>query len=412
MKLAISFVTILAALGALAGTALAAPKSVTGRAMVFDRGFDVVYWDSVNGERVIARGLEPSLSSDGRYIAYLDRDASGAACDPVVLYDVRERRNLPLAGINGSDCIHDPRVSANGRYIVFEGAGTTPGDPSGIYLYDVVNQRRVGLPAPVNSPSTEGSPSLSDDGRLLALVSGRSSFDSVLVADISAVPSGGAATLVPLPGFPIADPSSPREAEISGDGNTIAYAFGPELGRSVGIYDRSTSTISTPASLAQPGDTFQPGLNAAGNLIVVARTPAGANTSQPHLFDRAGGVLSRLRFLDSSVSEDEPDIADPVPLVDTTPPKIKLRCKARARKPRRVTCLVRSSEAVKGTLVVKRGKRAVAKRKQLRFNAAGKRRVAVRTRVALPKGAKLTATAKVKDSVGRRTSRRTRFRVR
>lgn len=412
MRLGALFVTALATLGILASTAFAAPQPVTGRAIVFDRGFDVVYWDSVNGERKIGRGLEPSLSSDGRYIAYVDRDGPAALCNAIVLHDLRERRDLPLPGINTDDCKNNPRVSRDGRFIVFSGNGTSAGDPTGIYLYDVVNQRRIDLPEPVNSPSTEGWPSLTDDGRLLAFVSGRNNFDRIFLADISAVPSGGAATLLPLPGLPMGPDDSQRAAEISGDGSTIVYGYGFLTAGSVGIYDRTSSSNATPAVLAQSGDTFQPGINSAGNLVVVARTPANSSTSEPHLFDRGSGALTRLSILDSSVSEDELDIADPVTLADTTRPRIKIRCKSRARKPRRIICTVRSSEAATGKLVVRRGKRAVGKGKKLRFKAAGRRRVVIRSRVVLTKRTKLVARAKLKDSAGLGATRKARFRVR
>ena len=63
-----SLVTVLLTL-ALPSAAPAAPKPQTGTAIVFQRGFDIMYWDSFNGLRRVDRGDEPSISSNGRYVA-------------------------------------------------------------------------------------------------------------------------------------------------------------------------------------------------------------------------------------------------------------------------------------------------------------------------------------------------------
>ena len=183
-----------------AAASAAAPKPLQGSAIVFQRGFDVMYWDSVNGLRRVDRGDEPSISSNGRYVTYQRR--GGAGCGKVIVRDLRTNRELSLPGIETGSCIEDPHLSGDGHYVAFSSDGKAAGDPSAIYLYDTVAKRMLNLPAPVQSGSFEDSPSLSDDGRLMAFVSGRNTlnFDDVFVADLSRLASTGTVSLLPTPG--------------------------------------------------------------------------------------------------------------------------------------------------------------------------------------------------------------------
>ena len=74
----IAFLVILVVLTAVpAASSAAAPKPQIGSAIVFQRGFDIMYWDSFNGLRRVGRGDEPAISSNGRYVTYQRRGGAG-----------------------------------------------------------------------------------------------------------------------------------------------------------------------------------------------------------------------------------------------------------------------------------------------------------------------------------------------
>lgn len=365
-------------------TSAGVPTPVIGRAMVFARGFDVMYWDSVNGLRTVDRGLKPAISSDGRFVAYIGR--GGNQCTPVQLYDVRARSQVPLPGLNTGDCNNNPSLSGDGRFLAYDSSGTAPGDPSGIFLYNTVNQQRIELPEPIQSGSTEESPTLSDDGTLMTFVSGRSgpAFDDILFADIS---NPAAPVLIPLPG--LNSDESERDAYMSGDGSTIAFVRGPFPGQSVSFYDRASGTTVSPPQLSEAYDTYDPALNRNGSLLAVAQQDVDLGDQAVGLFDPATGTLTKPRVLASDLTDEGPGIADPVELIDDTPPVVKLRCKS--PKDDVIRCNVTLSEPARVKLKAELGTATAKGSKQ--FAQAGTKEVDLRFRQEVEGRAKIIARA-------------------
>ena len=62
-----------------------------------------MYWDSFSGAAPLDRGDEPSISSNGRFVAYQQRGGSG--CGRVVVRDLRANAKLSLPGIETGACV-------------------------------------------------------------------------------------------------------------------------------------------------------------------------------------------------------------------------------------------------------------------------------------------------------------------
>ena len=119
---------------------------------------------------------KPSLSHDGRWIAFTTNAADGAGLTDVRICDRRTEQVLPLPKLNSAYTDTEPSLSSDGRLIAFV-SNRPAGDRSAagtkdIFLYDRVEARLLPLPG-LNSPGQEQSPSLSADGRFLAFVSER-----------------------------------------------------------------------------------------------------------------------------------------------------------------------------------------------------------------------------------------------
>jgi hypothetical protein len=358
--------TIMIRLGLVLGTAALAAlfplsaqpapkKLVQGQAYVWASGFDIKYWDTVNGGRWIGRGYDPSISKDGHFVAYAKKVQG--SCYNLVVYDARARKNLSLPGLNTGSCADYPRLSGDGRYLVWEDHGTTAGNPSDVFMYDIVAKKRVPLPADVNTGSFEGSPSLTDDGRLLAFFSGRhGGFGEIDLFDLKTN------SFVELPSLNTGE--SKRSPVISGNGSTIAFVTGPELGRAVGIYDRRAGAIEPAPALQSGYDDYDPVLSSSGRLVIYASQRKDLGDRALYHYNRDTRKFTQLSWLNTTLSEEYPGLADPAQILDFTAPRLHARCSAAG------ACVLTVNEAAAGTVSFSGSGRKGASR-SVRWTKAG-----------------------------------------
>ncbi len=115
----------------------------------------------------------PSLSGDGRWLAFSSNRKDGVGLTDIYLYDRKESKVLAMPELNSPGSDVEPSLSADGNLITF--ASDRPGGQGGrdVYLFDRSAGKFLPLPG-LNSAAHEHSPSLSPDGRFLAFVSERS----------------------------------------------------------------------------------------------------------------------------------------------------------------------------------------------------------------------------------------------
>lgn len=128
-----------------------------------------------------AQETEPDISADGNLIVYVS-DAGGKR--HIRLYDVETGDNYELggAGRHLSD-LRSPSISGNGRRVAYS-AGT-PAAPasSDVYLYDIPTASQL-TPPFVNTLYREFDPELSPDGTRLLFVSDRFGSEDVFECDL------------------------------------------------------------------------------------------------------------------------------------------------------------------------------------------------------------------------------------
>jgi Tol biopolymer transport system component len=124
----------------------------------------------LNGDSVDQR--MPTLSGDGRWLAFASNARGGVGLTDVYLYDLKEMKILPLPQMNSKNTDTQPALSGDGRLVAF--VSDRPGGLGGrdIYLFDRSEMKFLPLPG-LNSDAHEQAPSLSADGRYLAFVSER-----------------------------------------------------------------------------------------------------------------------------------------------------------------------------------------------------------------------------------------------
>jgi Tol biopolymer transport system component len=262
-------------------------------------------------------GYEPSISGDGRFVAFAGGPASVFQNGPQVYIRDRRRRTTTLvsaaaAGGQPDAASLSPSVSSSGRYVAFSSnaAHIVAGDTNGVF--DVFVRDRVAgttTRVSVSSAGAQGdapsdAPSISASGRLVVFLSraktlgGPDTTDTfdVFLRDLDA----GTTTRVST-GLGGSEPDGPSfTAAISGDGSTVVFASAAENlvpgdtngAVDVFAFDRATGSIRrldvTPSGNQANGDTLvdQAGAatNADGNVVAFG-TNASNLLGGPSEFD-------------------------------------------------------------------------------------------------------------------------------
>lgn len=119
----------------------------------------------------------PALSGDGRFLTFVSNRPAGGSLglSRIYMYDRSLEKLVSLPGLSESGRDVDPSLSAEGRYLAFASSRAGREGESGngdLYLYDCREARLVNVPG-LNTPAMEASPSLSADGRFISFVSER-----------------------------------------------------------------------------------------------------------------------------------------------------------------------------------------------------------------------------------------------
>ncbi len=256
---------------------------------------------SSNGDQADDESRDPSISADGRYVAFwsfatnlVPDDTNGRA--DVFVYDRQTstivRASVDSNGNEGTNHSFFPSLSADGRYVAFESAASdlVPDDADGVqdvFVRDLVagTTERVSFGADGSQPDADcGLASISPDGRYVAFEStatnlvpgdGNGSRD-VFVRDRQS----GTTEIVSVDSFGNLGDGDSRAPAISADGRFVAFesaATNLVLGDTNGhhdvfVRDRQdgiTTRVSVDSSGVQGnGDSVNPSITGDGRWVV------------------------------------------------------------------------------------------------------------------------------------------------
>lgn len=253
----------------------------------------------------------PSLSADGRYVAYgsdatnlVPGDTNGVI--DIFVFDrytnMTERVSVASDGTQANDHSAEPSISADGRFVTYSSGASSlvPGDTNG---YDIfVFDRQTGTTTRVSVPSdaTEVfyqcfNPSISADGRFITYDSNASSLvpgDTNGTTDVFLLDrQTNTTTRVSVAGDGSEANASSDDPSISADGRFLTYSShasnlvsGDTNGTGdVFVLDRQTGTttrVSVPIDASDEGG-FQPEISANGQFVSYSRSLQGV-----FVFDR------------------------------------------------------------------------------------------------------------------------------
>ena len=140
--------------------------------------WDIVTFDIARGQQQLtpwnlpaSDERMPALSGNGGLLAYVTNATETGSTD-ICLWDQMAGKEIPLPHLNTLSREVEPTLSADGRLMAFVSDRPGGSGARDIYLYDRTSENMIALPG-LNSVAHEQMPSLSPDGRFLAFISER-----------------------------------------------------------------------------------------------------------------------------------------------------------------------------------------------------------------------------------------------
>ena len=311
---------------------------------VYDRNTDIIERVSMDNSGV--QGNEgsyyPSISSDGRYVAFLSFATNLVTGDTndsmdVFVYDrdtdTIEMVSVDNSGVQGDDNSYDPSISSDGRYVAFQSRATNlvTGDTNAkrdVFVYDR-DTGTIEMVSVYNSgfqgDDSSGEPSISSDGRYVAfysyatnLVTGDTNGENdVFVYDRDT----DTIEMVSVDNSGVQGDYSSRYPSISSDGRYIAFASDAtnlvtgdtDESVNVFVYDRDTDTIewvSVDNSGVLGGESYSPSISSDGRYVAFQSTATNlvtGDTNDSHdvfVYDRDTDTIERVSVDNSGVQGD------------------------------------------------------------------------------------------------------------
>ncbi len=232
--------------------------------------------------------LNPSLSYDGRWMAYQAQGAN-AFDQAIHMIDAVADTFRDMPNLNEVGVINfDPSLNGDGSLIAFASNGSRSIGAFDILLYSVPGDSFIPLPN-LNTVYNELSPSLSRDGRYIAFQTGDPRRVKGLI-DVE-VYDRQLDTLLDLPGAntELAD----YQPVISPDGRYLAYATEAQGGRDIRLYDIQARQPVSIAGVNSP-TYYEENPSLSEIPPVIYQAPASATTPATAALRRAaaGGMVS------------------------------------------------------------------------------------------------------------------------
>jgi len=222
--------------------------------------------------KIVPNTQNPALSYDGRFLAYQAQGA-GPFDQDIQMIDLAADTLVALNSINEYGAADfDPSLSGDGKLLAFASNGSRAVGSFDVLLYSVPGDSFVATPN-LDTVFNELSPSLSRDGRYIAFQTGDPRLTKGLV-DVE-VYDRQTESLLDLPG------ANTELAEfqpvISPDGRYLAYSTESQGGRDIRIYDIQEKHLVTLTGVNSP--TYFEELPSISEVPPVIYHPAGLTTT-------------------------------------------------------------------------------------------------------------------------------------
>ena len=296
-------------------------------------------------------GYQPSISNDGRYVAFTSRSSlvSGVTGIQVYVHDTWTSTTVlasrSTAGVTGSGASDVPAISGNGRYVAFNSvaANLVTGDTNGridTFVRDLVanTTTRVSVTNAGGQALTTAlignRPAISDDGRYVAF---QSYATNLVAGDTNAAPDifvrdrvGNTTRRVSVTNAGGQGNGWSYEVAISGDGRYVAFssaatnlvAGDTNARRDIFVRDRVGNTTTrmsvTSGGVQGNGDSSNPAINLNGRYVAFTSSAtnlvSGDTNAASDVFvrDRTGLTTTRVSTSSANAQADNYSYANDI----------------------------------------------------------------------------------------------------
>jgi len=274
---------------------------------------------------------DPSMSGDGRFVAFVSLSANlvtGVSGQQIYVRDRQTNQTTVVskssAGIIGDGASSEPAISADGRYVAFVSTSTNlvaSVNGTQIYLHDrqtdqttLVSQDNSVTPVPGNGASS--TPAISSDGRFVAFASlstnlGTAGGNQQIYIHDRLTGANGTTSLVSKDSAGTAGNGNSSTPSVSGDGRYVAFvSLATNIvtgfsGQQVYVHDRNTGANGTNSLISRDnsgtptaGDqsSSAPSISSDGRYVaftsLATNLETGVSGQQIYLHDRNGPATS------------------------------------------------------------------------------------------------------------------------
>ena len=274
---------------------------------------------------------DPSMSSDGRFVAFVSLSGNlvtGVNGQQIYVRDRQTGQTTVVskssAGIFGNGTSSVPAISADGRYVAFVSTSTNlVGGVNGTQVY--LHDRELGLTTliskansgtPVYGDGASSSPTISSDGRFVAFASlstnlGAAAGNQQIYIHDRLTGVNGTTSLISKDGSATAGIGNSSKPSVSSDGRFVAFVSGATnivtgfSGQQIYVHDRNTGVNGTNSLISRDnsgmpsaGDQNSSGPSISSDGRYVAFTSSATNLiatvsgQQIYLHDRNGPTTS------------------------------------------------------------------------------------------------------------------------
>ena len=286
-------------------------------------------------------GVEPSISADGRYVAFEstsnnlvsgDNNSNGDIFVTDLVNGTTEIASLGISGNQGNSYSTNPSISADGRYVAFvtDADNLVPGDVNDtydIFVRDLVNDTTeiVSVNTDGNTLNTEMSfsPVISDNGRYVAFWSYSDNLtandnqygNNIFVRDLVT----NTTELVTADGYESVYSTQDETFDISADGRYVTFLSGSGVAVRDLVND-TTQFLDLNNDDSQTSDLVEtPSISADGRLVAFGSAGDPLNVGDTDL-SKDIFVSDRGEFSDEVNPTPEPPVSETPEVVIPEPP--------------------------------------------------------------------------------------------
>ncbi len=249
-----------------------------------------------------ARTSAPAGDTSGEHLVVFNSDRGNPGRFSLYLWDLDQTGFHALRGIGTPTAEGEPCLSGDGRFVTYTTAGAAAGDTD-VVIYDRSGERLLDVPE-LKTGSPERWPRFTGDGLRLAFE--RDTLGATRVRLYESTSH----QYVALPGLDASGANDDGQPSPNVNGDVIAFTSDRSGKPHVYVWDRALAGVRALPALIGDGDDFEPSLSPDGRWLAFSTSRTGGGGGwDVVLYDLTSGASVPLPNLNSADDERHPSVS-------------------------------------------------------------------------------------------------------